>query len=32
MTGGLLLATAGLALFTTLDVGSSYISVVLPRN
>jgi MFS family permease len=32
MTGGLLLATAGLALFTTLDVHSAYISVVLPAE
>ena len=32
MTGGLLLATAGLALFSTLDVHSAYISVVLPAE
>ena len=32
MTGGLLLATAGLVLFSTLDVHSAYISVVLPAE
>src|SRR5580700_11256559 len=32
LTGGLLLATAGLALFTTLDVHSAYVSVVLPAE
>jgi MFS family permease len=32
MTGGLLLAMAGLILFATLDVHSSYVSVVLPAE
>jgi EmrB/QacA subfamily drug resistance transporter len=32
MGGGLLMATAGLALFTTLDVHSAYISTVLPAE
>jgi EmrB/QacA subfamily drug resistance transporter len=32
MTGGLLLATAGLILFSTLDVHSTYIAVVLPAE
>ncbi len=32
MAGGLLMATGGLALFTTLDVHSAYLSVVLPAE
>jgi EmrB/QacA subfamily drug resistance transporter len=32
LTGGLLMATAGLVLFSTLDVHSTYVSVVLPAE
>jgi len=32
LTGGLLLATAGLVLFSTLDVHSAYVSTVLPAE
>jgi len=32
LTGGLLLATGGLALFSTLDVHSAYVSTVLPAE
>jgi len=32
LTGGLLMAVAGLVLFSTLDVHSSYVSVVLPAE
>ncbi len=32
LTGGLLMATAGLALFSTLDVHSAYVSTVLPAE